>query len=567
MDRLNTIFADLLEAIRHFRASNRQTFNLIVAASGVAPVIAIAFYLLNPGAPIMLATNLSPADRTALALRLRRHQIDFTLGPDSITVPSRSLGEAQRLLEQSPGFPGGDHDFSLFDSPTMGQSDFDEQVKYQRSLQGELERTIMDVRGVESARVMLAMGHPSPFALGTSEAARASVMLTTSAGAIIDATAARAIAHLVASSVRGLTAENVTITGNDGTILFPSPHESELGEAIRMRSEVERGLQDKVSTLLSRIMGENRYAVAVSVDVDTSRVTSKDELYGKGDQTVLSEEHSATPVTAQPGGIPGLTSNLPVASPSAAPTPATAADKSEAGKPPETVAKQESSADISRRDVVNYKPSLRQIETVTAPMRIKRISVAAVLDGTYEGSRFVPVSDARLAAVKNLLAAAIGAEKDRGDSVDVQTAALSQPYVPLVPNSVAQLKVLMSNPLYLYGSAAAGVVLLMCLLWLVKRAFSHRSAARRAAKSATAAAAESAKAEKQQPLEVSPAPLLLEPQPAINQAPSDSFAQIRIRINQEAERDPEAAADLLRRWMKQGNGKAAETHSNGGPAA
>lgn len=560
MDKLNGIFAGLLETISGFRASNRQAFNLILIALGAAPVISIAFYVLNPGAPIMLASNLSPADRTALALRLRRHGIDFALGPDSVTVPSRFLGEAQRLLEQSPGFPGGDHDFSLFDRSTMGESDFDEQVKYQRSLQGELERTIMDVRGVESARVMLAMGHPSPFALGTSEAARASVMLTTAPGAIIDATAARAIAHLLASSVRGLTAENVTVTGNDGTILFPTPHESELGEAIRMRSEVERGLQEKVSTLLGRIMGENRYAVAVSVDVDTSRVTSKDELYGKGDQTVLSEEHSVTPLAAQAGGIPGLTSNLPVASPSAAPTPA--AEKTEPTKQPEAAAKQESSAEISRKDIVNYKPSLRQIETVTAPMRIKRISVAAVLDGTYEGSRFVPLPDERLAAVKNLLAAAIGAEKDRGDSVDVQTAALSQPYVPLVPNSVVQLKALMTNPVYLYGAIGAGVLLMLCLLWLVKRALSRRSAGRPSIKSAAAAAEP-----RPQPSEAAPISLVDEPQPAFNQGTNNDFAQIRIRINQEAERDPEATADLLRRWMKESNGKVAEAQGNGGPAA
>jgi len=564
MDWLNKILPKLLEAIRRFRESNRQTFNLILAAAGAAPVIAIAFYLLNPGAPIVLAANLSPADRTALALRLRRHGIDFALGPDSITVPSRFLAEAQRLLEQSPGFAGGDHDFSLFDRSTMGESDFDQQVKYQRSLQGELERTIMDVRGVESARVMLAMGHPSPFALGTSEAARASVMLTTTPGAIIDTAAARAIAHLVASSVRGLVVENVTITGNDGTILFPTPHESELSEAIRMRSEVERTLQEKVSALLSRIMGENRYAVAVSVDVDTSHVTSKDELYGNGEQTVLSEEHSVTPVTAQPGGIPGLTSNLPQPSPSAAPTPAL--EKNEPGKQPEAAAKKESSADVSRKDVVNYKPSVRQVETVTAPMRIKRISVAAVLDGTYENGRFVPVPDERLAAVRSLLAAAIGAEKDRGDSVDVQTAALSQPYVPLMPNSVAQLKSLISNPLYLYGSIAAGVLLLAGLLWIVKRAFSRSSGARRSAKSAKGAAAESPSAEPP-PSEAldAPQPIELQSEPA--PVTGKEFEQIRIRINQEAERDPEAAAELLRRWMKQSNGKAAEAQSNGGQAA
>ena len=77
---------------------------------------------------MVLVANLNPADRTALALRLRRHNIKFTLGPDSITVGSRDANQARTLLQSSPGFSGGSEDFTLFDRSTMGQSDFDEQV-------------------------------------------------------------------------------------------------------------------------------------------------------------------------------------------------------------------------------------------------------------------------------------------------------------------------------------------------------------------------------------------------------------------------------------------------------
>ncbi|HEY6394708.1 MAG TPA: hypothetical protein VIX12_04765, partial [Candidatus Binataceae bacterium] len=185
MEQLKKLLGRLGESLGAFRAQNNQLFTVIVAAIGVAAVLGAGFYFINPGAPVVLAANLAAADRTALALRLRRHNIRFTLGESSISVPSRDLSDAQRVLDQSPGFAGGGDDFSTFDHSTMGQSDFDEQVNYQRSLQGELERTIMDIRGIDSARVMLAMGRPAPFALQTSDAERASVMLTTAPGAAI----------------------------------------------------------------------------------------------------------------------------------------------------------------------------------------------------------------------------------------------------------------------------------------------------------------------------------------------------------------------------------------------
>jgi flagellar M-ring protein FliF len=558
MDQILKVLARLGESITTLRAQNRQMFNLMLAAAALAALLGGGFYLFNPGAPMVLAANLGAADRTALALRLRRRAIPFTLTGTSVLVPSRDLSAAQGVLARSPGFAGGGDDFSIFDRSTMGESDFDEQVNYQRSLQGELERTIMDIRGIGSARVMLAMGRPAPFALQQADAERASVMLTTAPGATIDGTMASAIAHLVAGSVRGLSTERVVVTTDDGTILYPPQHEGELGEAIRLRNDFEHRLQEKVSALLGRIMGANRYAVAVSVDVDTSRVTSKDEIYGSGGQTILSEEHTVTPGGAQVGGIPGLTSNLPVATPSAAPTAAAVpADKN---APAKTAAVREhATAQASTKDIVNYKPSSREINSTTAPVRIKRISVAAVLDGTYENGHFAPLPKARLQAIEGLVATAVGADRARGDSVDIQCAALSQPYVPPLPNPVQQLRSLASNPLYLYGGIGAALLLLAMIGWMIKRAIARLFGARRQVRIAPALAAESApaqaaadgQAQAPQP-ETSAAP-----QPGAGAQPSE-YEQLRVQINQEAERDPEAAAAVLRKWLN-GTGET-ESH-------
>ena len=495
MAQLQKYLKQLVELVGIWRAANRQLFNVIAGTAALAVLIAGGIYVIDPGAPVVLAANLRPADRTALALRLRHNSIDFTLGPDSITVPSREFAGAHALLESSPGFSGGSEDFSLFDHSTMGQSDFDEQVNYQRSLQGELERTIMDIRGIDSARVMLAMGRPSPFAMGPAEAERASVMLTTAPGATVDTTMAAAIAHLVATSVRGLDVNSITVTGNDGAVLFPvTNHDGELGEAMRLRNDFEHRLEGKVGSLLERIMGNGRYAVQVAVDIDASRVSSTDKLYGKGDQAIVSEEHSQTPSgAASAGGIPGLTSNLPIANPNpkaatdTLPPPAPedetlakpAASKEASSK--ESESKTSSTDTLATKSIVNYQPSLRETNTITAPVRIKRISVAAVLDGTYDGGHFKPLDPDRLKSIKNLVAAAVGADLERGDLVDIQSAALSQPYVPPVPNPVTQLRSLMADPLYLYGAIGVGLFLLIGMLWMIMRSIGRRLAKRRAA--------------------------------------------------------------------------------------
>ncbi len=552
MKQLQEYYRQALALIDDFRSRNRQLFNLIVGTLGFALLIGAALYVINPGAPVVIVANLNPADRTALALRLRRHSIKFTLGTDSITVGSRDVAQARALLQSSPGFSGGSEDFSLFDRSTMGQSDFDEQVNYQRSLQGELERTIMDIRGIDSARVMLAMGRPSPFALGPSEAERASVMLTTASGATVDAAMAAAIAHLVATSVRGLEPEGITVTGNDGVVLYPpQKSDGELGEAMRLRNDFEHRLEGKVAALLSRIMGENRYAVQIAVDVDASHITSNETQYGKGDNTILSEEHSQAPVGAASGGVPGLTSNLPIANPNPKPgasakasAGATPAAEATTGTTPVKTDSQSQGADLSRKDIVNYKPSIREVNSITAPVRIKRISVAAVLDGTYDHGAFKPLDDARLHAIKGLVAAAVGADLERGDSVDIQSAALSQPYVAPIPNPIDQLRLFIADPVHLYETAGAVLFALILMVWMIKRAFSHRSSRKRAA--AAVQPADTAQPEVPAPAEA-PAPAAV---PGIEH-PVD-FDEIRRRVNEEVERDPEAAAEILRRWLAEG---------------
>ncbi len=536
--------ASLWPRIKKLRERNRLYFDLSIVAALITLAVCLAFYEFNPGAMTVLASNLSDADRTALALRLRRNGIKFVLGQDSISVPERDLARAQALLEGGPTFGGGTTGFALFDQGGFGRSDFEEQVAYQRSLQGELERTIMDIRGIESARVMLAMPHPSPFALGAPEAARASVLLTTAPGAMIDTAVAGAIAHLVASSVHGLRPEAVTVTVNDGLVLYPPPDRGELSDVIRVRDETETRLKNKVSSLLQKIMGASRFAVEVAVTLDTSHATSKEEIFGDGNgRAILSEQHSSEPPPTAVGGIPGLTTNLPRPTPAATPTPAPGAATSPPSGAPNSstvVLPQAQTTELARKDIINYQPSKREISTVSGPMRILQISVAVVLDGTYEGGVFAPLPPKRLEAIKNLVAAAVGAQVDRGDVVDVESAELSRPYVPPPPSPATQVRLLLNNPLYLYGSLGISAALVLGILWLIARRVKRR---RKGAYTIATSDADLIKQAAREPAGATPSLTSIDD--------IQDYNRLRQEMNQEAENDPEAAAAILRSWMEQ----------------
>jgi flagellar biosynthesis/type III secretory pathway M-ring protein FliF/YscJ len=222
---------------------------------------------------------------------------------------------------------------------------------------------------------------------------------------------------------------------------------------------------------------------------------------------------------------------------------------------------------LSVKSIVNYQPSIRETNTITAPVRIKRITVAAVLDGTYDGGHFKPLDPERLKSIKNLVAAAVGADLERGDLVDIQSAALSQPYVPPVPNPVAQLRSLMADPLHLYGAIGAGFFLLIAMLWMIKRSISRRLAKRRTAREATSKGAE--KDPSKQEETPSPTPSVPgEPAPAADREQQANYEEIRKRVNLEVDRSPEAAAAILRKWLAEhttnGNGNGiANLNGNG----
>ena len=108
--------------------------------------------------------------------------------------------------------------FEIFNTTRLGETEADRQLRYQWALQGELTRTIRQIGEIADARVHIVLPRRSLF-VQESQPASASVLLQLKPGRQLTRDQVRAIANLVASSVEGLTPDNVTIVDAKGTVL------------------------------------------------------------------------------------------------------------------------------------------------------------------------------------------------------------------------------------------------------------------------------------------------------------------------------------------------------------
>ena len=166
--------------------------------------------------------------------------------------------------------------FELFDEQKLGASDFQQKVTYQRALEGEIARTIEQVDGVQGAQVQLVLPEDSLFA-DEETPATAAVMLTGPSDGL-ESGAVRGIAQLVASSVKGLKTENVTITDGTGQLLWPQGDGvggagGGAGSKLAAETRYERALQASLDALLTQTLGPGKARVQVKADLNVDQTT------------------------------------------------------------------------------------------------------------------------------------------------------------------------------------------------------------------------------------------------------------------------------------------------------
>jgi flagellar M-ring protein FliF len=420
------------EQIKTFftRYTLQQKLALAGSAALVLVLLWVLVYFVNRVEYQTLYADLDPQEAQGIVAKLQELKVPYELGTDGRTVKVASDKIAEvRIQMASQGLPeSGRIGFEIFDRTNFGLTNFQEQVNYQRALEGELARSIMTLAEVEAARVHLVLAKESLFQ-SSDDQTKASVILKLKNGRSLSAAAASGIVNMVASAVKGLTAEKVVLIDYRGKILSRNGGaESGLSsQQLDTRQKLETELSGKIVQILEPAVGQGKVRPQVSATMNFQQVEETVEQYDPQGSVVRSqqrqEEHQPKG-EGKVGGIPGPR-NTPSANPAnTAPTaaaPATAPDANASNNSNENL--------LKRNETVNYEVSKAVRHVVNPVGKIDRVSVAVLIDNHTktttgadgkEQTTQEPRSPEEMKKYKDLIAAAIGFNPDRGDQLTLE---------------------------------------------------------------------------------------------------------------------------------------------------
>jgi flagellar M-ring protein FliF len=406
--------------------------------AGVAAAIAAAIWLVlwSQGQNYsVLYGQLSERESGQVMDALTAAGIEFKLSPSgAVSVPESKVQEA-RIRLASQGLPQSDSmgiEMIQKDS-ALGNSTLMESARYQSVLETELARTIIKVQGVQSARVHLALPKPSVF-LRDAHKATASVMLQLYPGRRLDPGQVAAIVHLVASSVPELSANDVTVVDQAGSLLNSPDENAEAAASTRhfeQTRKLEESYQQRIIELLEPMLGPGRVRATVTADMDYTVTEETHENYDPQKTAVRSEQTSNEMRKNGDGaeGIPGALSNQPPGT-SGAPVIPGAATPGNPLTPPNAAAGAAASTASSgpsssaQRSTRNFEVD-RTLSYVKQPVgTLKRLNVGVVLDDWQKIDAdgkvtTAPMSDTDIKRFTQLVKESIGLKDDRGDQINV----------------------------------------------------------------------------------------------------------------------------------------------------
>lgn len=245
----------------------RQQIILIAVVLAATTAALFAIYLLFFRTPMVPAyQNIRQSDASAIVAELDKAGIPYRLENDGhdVLVPEDRTSEARVAVAGSNLPLGGTVGFELFDNSDMGLTEFAQKINFQRAMQGELSRTIMAMRGVEYARVHLALPERSIFRSSQGEPT-AAVTIQMMRGQPLTIQRIEGIQQLVASSIPGLSQTAVSILDDKGDLVSAAPPVSGgVGAPLDERSALAQYYEAIASEVLRDMLSDTRFTVTVN---------------------------------------------------------------------------------------------------------------------------------------------------------------------------------------------------------------------------------------------------------------------------------------------------------------
>ena len=412
---------NLIEVFKAIPAGKRISF-LITFTIVVGGFIALFAYTNRPNY-VTLFSGLETDEASKITEKLKENGVKYQFkdGEGTILVPEDMVHQLRLDMASEGILPkGGTVGFEIFDNMSFGTTEFEQKIRFQQALQGELERTIKDFDSIDNARVHIVTAGDSLFA-EEEKPATASVVVRLHPGRTLNSRQLQGIINLLSGSVKGLKPENVSIVDMEGGILTKGNDKDTVGNISNDQFEYQRRLEDtyekQIVSMLEPVVGMNKVVAKVSVDVNYKRINTSEENYDPDSQVIISEQkqkESSNDGNRIPEGSPDLL-NQGVQT------------GAQGSKSVSKNYEKESS-------LINYKINKLNRQTINETGQIQRLSASVVIDGPYETATgeggnatkaFKGFDRKQMKTFEAIVKNAIGFDSERGDQVTVENVAFS----------------------------------------------------------------------------------------------------------------------------------------------
>jgi flagellar M-ring protein FliF len=393
-----------------------------VLLGGLAVTVVVAFIMMmlwfSKADYKVLYSNLYAQDANRVVQMLEKDNIPYQLqdGGKTILVPFDRVYDLRLKVAGEGSLHGQGIGYEIFDEVKIGQTDFVQHVNYQRALQGELSRTITEFPQVDRARVHLVIPERSLF-IEEQAMPSASVVLKLKQGEELNDKQVQAIVNLVSMSVENMDKGNITVADTAGKMLYQPEAEGSLASLsssqLDFKRNMERSLETRVEQMLAPIVGPGRVIARVNADLDFSQRTITKETFDPDSVVVRSEQRTEEQTQGSAnidGGVPeenfrgeGFSNSL--------------------------------STQQSNRETrtTNFEINKEEHQIVVPVGELDRLSVAVIVDGTYEvpeeggDAVYVPRTEEELERFRQLVSNAVGFDSARGDTIELASQSFGGP--------------------------------------------------------------------------------------------------------------------------------------------
>ena len=439
-ENIQNFWEKIKEVYNRMELRQRLMIAILLAITFTLIILMITWSMKAPEYELLFG-NLSPSDaqRTREILREANIKHEFRNNNRDVYVPPDKVYETRlTLATEDIGQTQTGVGYELFDRVSLGTTERVQEINYLRARQGELEKTIVSINGVESARVHLVDPRDRLFVQDQKEPT-ASVRLTTSRR--LDERQIVGITKLIANAVEGLEEHRITIVDQTGRELSLHQDDSFAGIADRqLRQQVQRETQlvERIQFALDRVLGAGNSYVILSAELNFDQRQSTATIYDPEGQVVLSEQIQSHTET-----------NL-----------------------------RDSLAITNEEIIANYVISQTEQTTVSQVGDIKRLTVAAYVNHQRTRRRedgvlieeFVQRTEQQMADLQETISTAVGFNAERGDEISVRQFLFEgsdmDQYDRLSLEKEAQMEQYIS-----IGKNAAVIIILLVLIFVLNSQF------------------------------------------------------------------------------------------------